>query len=535
MTVHRFVAAPEAGMPRPETRPPPQAVQGRDQRLDVFRGIAMLIIFVAHVHNDTWALWIPARFGFSDATEIFVFCSGLASAFAFGRLFETRGLWLGTVRVGFRVWQVYWAHIGIFLASAALLAAIDLYGWGLPGKRYVETPYIVPFFEETPRILVGLLTLRYVPGLFDILPMYLVILAMIPAVMLLHRAGGTAAVAVASALLWLAASLAGHPIAAGSGGPWLGDHGLALSAALGFLNLSAVPGTEFVWFFNPFAWQIVFFTGFAFGMGWLPVPPVSRRLVWLAAAVVLLSVPLSWYRLHEPGFYLPDPSAWQAAFAQARDALAPLHVKTWMGALRYLHFLALAYLAWVAVGPGGQRLEQPLPLAATGPRRRRIVLTVAAVLAVATGPYAYLDTVAVLAPALHDRLVGALPMPSAGQVGLLHVLHFAAVVSLLWNALPATARLWLTGAGWLRGVRVVRKVGTQSLAIFMTSIPLAIVAGLVLDWTGRGRLATALVNLTGFAILIALAYVLAWIKGHPWRRPAPHAPRGLAPAATPAE
>ncbi|MEM9096562.1 MAG: OpgC domain-containing protein, partial [Pseudomonadota bacterium] len=50
----------------------------RDLRLDFFRGLAMFIILLAHTPGNTWTLWIPARFGFSDATEIFVFCSGMA-------------------------------------------------------------------------------------------------------------------------------------------------------------------------------------------------------------------------------------------------------------------------------------------------------------------------------------------------------------------------------------------------------------------------------------------------------------------------
>jgi hypothetical protein len=50
----------------------------RDPRLDFFRGLAMFIILIAHVPSNWWTLWIPARFGFSDATEIFVFCSGMA-------------------------------------------------------------------------------------------------------------------------------------------------------------------------------------------------------------------------------------------------------------------------------------------------------------------------------------------------------------------------------------------------------------------------------------------------------------------------
>ena len=67
----------------------------------------MFIILIAHVPGNWLTLWIPARFGFSDATETFVFCSGMASAIAFGRVFRDRGLLMGTARVAHRIWQVY--------------------------------------------------------------------------------------------------------------------------------------------------------------------------------------------------------------------------------------------------------------------------------------------------------------------------------------------------------------------------------------------------------------------------------------------
>ena len=101
------------------SNPSSEAKRPRDPRLDVFRGVGMLIILVAHIPGNAWADWIPARFGFSDATEIFVFCSGVASALAFGRVFDSAGWALGTARILHRVWQVYWAHIGVFVTIVA--------------------------------------------------------------------------------------------------------------------------------------------------------------------------------------------------------------------------------------------------------------------------------------------------------------------------------------------------------------------------------------------------------------------------------
>lgn len=113
----------------------------------------MFIIFIAHMPDNSWTLWIPARFGFSDATEIFVFCSGMASAIAFGKVFDQHGMWMGTARVSHRVWQVYFAHVCQFLVLAAALVAIQTSGvlercCGLT-QDYVASLNLWHFFERT--------------------------------------------------------------------------------------------------------------------------------------------------------------------------------------------------------------------------------------------------------------------------------------------------------------------------------------------------------------------------------------------------
>lgn len=495
----------------------------RDPRLDFFRGAGMLIILIAHVPSNKWALWIPARFGFSDATEIFVFCSGLASALAFGAVFAQRGWLMGALRVAHRVWQVYWAHLGVFLVTVALVLALDAAAIDT-GKVYVQELYVVPFLEDPARLLPALLTLRYVPGLFDILPMYLVILALIPVIMAAHRAGGTAAAAGLSAGLWLAANLAGWA--------WTHDGGGALAAlggALQPLNLPGLPGERATWFFNPFAWQIVFFTGFAFGMGWFQPPSTSRALVLAALAVVVLSLPLAWYQLHE-GFLLPEGSPLAALFAEAREATRPLWWKQWQGALRYVHFLALAYLAWVAVGEGGRRLREALPLAPRPERRRATLAAFGAVAALLTAPWAYLDVMGDGQPAL-----AVLPPASVAMMGWLSLIHAAAGVTLIWNILPRPWVELLVGPVWLGAVEVLRKVGTQSLAVFMTSIPLSQLLGAALDLSGRNPLSVAAANVFGVAVLIGAAYFVSLMKSQPWRSPAGARPEPRASARTPAE
>jgi hypothetical protein len=374
----------------------------RDPRLDFFRGTVMFIILIAHVPGNWFTLWIPARFGFSDATEVFVFCSGMASAIAFGSVFRNQGLLMGAARVAYRCWQVYWAHIGLFVAIAAtmvLLNASELFD-----TDYVGQLNLYPFFKSTDQSLVGLLTLTYVPNYFDILPMYLVVLAMMPLVIACHRLHPLVALALVL-------------------GVWLG-------AQTDLLALPAEPWSAREWFFNPFGWQLVFFTGFAFMSGWLPAPPRDTRLVILAAIVVIVIVPLEYYRITR---HLPAVIAWRNDYAILID-------KTDFGILRYVHFLALAYLCWVAVGEAGRRI-----------------------------------------------------LPPEGN---------GAVASV-----------------WRRTLAVIMKVGQQSLAVFITSMFIARLLGVALDVLGGSSLFNqVLVNATGFAILIAVAYGVGWFKSEPWRK-----------------
>lgn len=297
------------------------AARVRDPRLDFFRGINMFIILIAHVPSNWLTLWIPARFGFSDATEAFVFCSGAASAIAFGKLFEQRGMALGTARVGFRIWQVYWAHIGLFMAIAATMAMLN--GLGSFEKDYVGSLNLHPFFNDPLTNLPALMGLFYVPNYFDILPMYLVLLALMPVVIWLAGISRLLALALVA--------------------------GLWLTANIGDVNFPAEPWSDRQWFFNPLGWQLIFFTGFAFSAGWIPKPPVDWRLAVIAAAVVLLTVPFAYFRIINA---IPEIGAWRSDWRF-------LIQKSDFGILRYVHFLAVAYLAWIAAGEAGHRLLPP--------------------------------------------------------------------------------------------------------------------------------------------------------------------------------
>jgi hypothetical protein len=306
----------------------------RDLRLDFFRGLAMFIILMAHTPGNFLTSWIPARWGFSDATEIFVFCSGMASAIAFGRGYDTVGWRLGTARVGFRVWQVYWAHVGLFFATLALTVALTNSGFGT--RNYWGQLNLWPMFVESdkwanPDILLSFMTLRYVPNYFDILPMYMIVLMLTPIIMALANVNKWL-VGAFILTVWLFAQR-----------KLLDNLGLSQF----YIGFPAEPWTDRPWFFNPFGWQLVFFTGFAFMRGWLPKPPVNKTLILFAAFLVIANIPLSNIGVREFGF------DWAR---DIRGVIKPLIDKSSFGILRYVHFLALAYLCWIAAGDKGDNL-----------------------------------------------------------------------------------------------------------------------------------------------------------------------------------
>src|SRR6186713_558886 len=93
---------------------PPTVTTQRDLRLDLFRGLALWLIFLDHIPSNIVS-WITIRnYGFSDATEIFIFISGYTAAFVYGKVMLERGFVISSARILRRAWQIYVAHIFLF-------------------------------------------------------------------------------------------------------------------------------------------------------------------------------------------------------------------------------------------------------------------------------------------------------------------------------------------------------------------------------------------------------------------------------------
>lgn len=279
----------------------------RDLRLDLFRGIALWLIFLDHIPSNIVS-WVTIRnYGFSDATEIFVFISGYTAAFVYGRLMREQGTLIAGAHILKRAWQVYVAHIFLF---AIYTAEISYVAHSFENPLYHEEMGIFDFLQQPDITLAQAMLLKFKPVNMDVLPLYIVLLAGLPP------------------MLWLL----------------LCRRGLALSLSVLLYaltwyfdwNLPAYPSGY--WVFNPFAWQMLFVFGAWCGVGGskkLAVFARSPLTVVLAIAFLVFAffIVLTWY---VPGLDRVVPG-WLAKVMYPID-------KTNLGPLRFIHFLCLAVL-----------------------------------------------------------------------------------------------------------------------------------------------------------------------------------------------
>jgi hypothetical protein len=275
----------------------------RDRRVDVLRGFALIMIFIDHVPSD-WLGSITLRsFGFCDAAEIFVLLAGFASMSAYGKCFERDGTRSGLRRVCLRCGRLWLFQVGLVIATLALRRVwLGYYGVSEPGTE----SFLYAGFSDIARAV----TLRALPPGLDILPLYIVLLAVFPFGYAAARRLGPYPALAASAGLWAAANL------------------------LPGLNLvNSADGTP--WHFNPFAWQFLFAIGAVLAIAMQTAGGSLPRRRWVVAACLAY---LGWALLQAApwtAFGLPDLGIWRL----------PTPDKTALAPVRLLDVLALAYLA----------------------------------------------------------------------------------------------------------------------------------------------------------------------------------------------
>ncbi len=285
----------------------------RDPRLDFFRGLSLVMIFLNHVPGTIYEHFTSRNYGLSDAAEGFVFMSGCAAALAYGPKLKDGLNGPGIRKVWGRAWLLYMVHILTAVWAIAIAAGAALW---FGGAEMLKHNAFGPLGSQPLAFLVGIATMGHQLGYVNILPMYAVLLLGAPFLIRLGQRKPMGLLAFAIGLWFLAGMTA--------------------------LNLPNYP-FKGGWFFNPFAWQLLFSLGILTGLALREgrrFVPIRHWLIWPALAFVIFS----------------------ALWAQSVQMMSGLgHViwtilqygvprflvdfdKTYVSTPRLLHFLALGYL-----------------------------------------------------------------------------------------------------------------------------------------------------------------------------------------------
>ncbi|WP_316180031.1 MULTISPECIES: OpgC domain-containing protein [unclassified Bradyrhizobium] len=281
--------------------------RGRDLRLDLFRGIANWAIFLDHI-PDNVVNWITTRnYGFSDAADLFVFISGYTASFVYARMMIDRGFIVGATRLFKRVWQLYVAHIVLFVIY---IVAISYLATRFGVSEIIDEFNVAGLVDHASDTLAQGLILKFKPVNLDVLPLYIVLMGFFPPVlwMMLRQPDLTM---IASMVLWLVARQMG----------W---------------NFAAYPAGT--WYFNPYCWQVLFVFGSWCALGGarrsMGIIMAPATLYFCIAYMVLALVMTMAGRFPELGSMFPN---WLYSAFNPND-------KTNLAPYRFLHFVVIVIL-----------------------------------------------------------------------------------------------------------------------------------------------------------------------------------------------
>jgi hypothetical protein len=271
--------------------------------VDLWRGYALVSIFINHVPGLYYERFTHRNVSFSDSAELFVFLAGWSLGYLAGGSDAPKSTPRLLFRLGGRAFQIYAAQILISSIAIAILASAAFL---LENPLILEWHNAAAVFLDPALTHIGLVLLTHQLGYFDILPLYVVLMLAAPLIALVYRFARPLLVPL-SLTIYLAALIV--PVTVPT---W------------------PVPGQ---WFFNPLAWQFLFVLGFALsrpeGIGGFVhrhidvIRIVALPVTVLGALVVIFGL-------------FPDPTIFP------EPKLLFLNGKTFLTPVRLVQFLALA-------------------------------------------------------------------------------------------------------------------------------------------------------------------------------------------------
>lgn len=294
--------------------------------LDGLRGFFVLTMMLSHLvlYDGVWLQYLHFReVMFVESTQGFVFVSGLMFGLMQAKRLLRHGPHVMRRAVWSRMFELWLWTIGLIFLG---LLARDLTPGGIMAWRnWLGTAPI-----DDPMRIFAILTLTFQPTFLDILPMYILFMAVAPLMIAWVVAGRWMLAAGASALVWTACQLDVASL-------WTGGLNAMLTAP-------DKQGLRVA--FDPMGWQVPFMAGLIFGALWATdrlrwdriFGPGTRDLAMVAGVFLVLFAPL---RIASAHWGMPEVMF---------KAFRPLEVRSNFGLIYVLSFAAAGFLfTWIAI------------------------------------------------------------------------------------------------------------------------------------------------------------------------------------------
>ncbi|MDO5621316.1 MAG: OpgC domain-containing protein [Paracoccus sp. (in: a-proteobacteria)] len=295
--------------------------------LDMLRGYALVCIMLDHMPIGVARGYTLANFSIFDAAELFVLLSGFLVGLVWKGVEGKSGRAAAQRRFALRAFQV-WRALLIGAVVLALLSAL-LLAFGF--RHTAVWNAYAGWMLDNPLGYMGSVALMWMqPNLLDVLAVYVILIALVPLL-------------VPVMLRW----------------PWAFAAGSLVLWWFAPLFNSLIPNQRTGGLlFNPFGWQMLFFSGVAMGLFRADFMPVLRRhsalLTTLATGMFLF------------GSSIVIAAKFGEDARPLRDALKVLYGEIDKWRLDGTRYLAIMAASWLVAVPLARPLEV---LAATGAGR----------------------------------------------------------------------------------------------------------------------------------------------------------------------
>ncbi len=305
----------------------PTLTGGRDLRIDFLRGVAMFMVVVAHIEiPSAYHFFTKERFGVVTSAEAFVLLSGLIIGLIYPGRIVLDGWTKAALKLFRRGAQLYVVSLGVaigvyLLRFNPLLNASALYTF-----TDTRTGIVYDLYDSTGgdalSFIRNMLILRYGPGQFNIMGLYVVLMV------------------VTLFVLWALEHRMIILVALISGGIYL------YNAA----NPTRVTIAQFENAFSLLAWQALFIIGILIGYHWENLLGIARGKLGrpLVIIITVAFFVLMFYSLNNP--WIDVPRDMRLKFIEEdlfNQIYAHYFSRVWLGMGRILNTLIVFAVFYV--------------------------------------------------------------------------------------------------------------------------------------------------------------------------------------------